>query len=138
MPRTFRNGALAAALGCAPFVFSIVCDAADFDGSRSLTCATMETQDCGAGVACERNLPQAIGAPEFLRIDFAKGVIAGPKRTTAIASMTKGDEQLLLQGTELGYAWTLALRTDDGALSGSLVNRDGVVALFGACTVGPA
>jgi hypothetical protein len=41
--------------------------------------------------------------------------------------------QLLLQGNELGYGWTVALNTGDGTMGATLVNRDGVFVLFGSC-----
>jgi hypothetical protein len=40
----------------------------------------------------------------------------------------------MLQGTELGYAWSIALDTGSGRLSAALVDREGAIVLFGACT----
>jgi len=108
--------------------------AADFDGSKALICATMEAHDCSIGEACQRGLPQDVGAPLFMRIDFAKKTIAGPKRTTPIVSMSKNDSDLLLQGSELGYAWTIVLNIASGSMSASMIKGDTVFALFGACT----
>ena len=108
--------------------------AADFDGSKPLICATMEAHDCNAGETCKRGLPGSVGAPIFLRIDFAKKEIAGPKRTTPIKNMEKGKDQIILQGTELGLGWTIALDSADGGLSAAMVDRDTAVMLFGACT----
>ena len=108
--------------------------AADFDGSKPLICATMEAHDCNAGETCKRGLPGSVGAPIFLRIDFAKKEIAGPKRTTPIKNMEKGKDQIILQGTELGLGWTIALDSADGGLSAAMVDRDTAIMLFGACT----
>jgi hypothetical protein len=47
--------------------------------------------------------------------------------------MEKSDTQILLQGTELGYAWTVALDPLTGKIAAALANREGVVVLFGAC-----
>lgn len=108
--------------------------AADFDGSKLLICANMEAADCGAGQACTKGRPDDFGAPAFIRIDFAKNTIIGPKRTTPIGKLEKSPDQVLLQGTEMGYAWSLALNTDNGKLAATLVDRDGIIVLFGACT----
>jgi hypothetical protein len=108
--------------------------AADFDGSRALICANLNASDCGPGQACVRTRPDDIGAPVFMRIDFENKSIVGPKRTTPIASLDKSGNQLLLQGTELGYAWSVALDTGSGRLAATLVDREGVFVLFGACT----
>jgi hypothetical protein len=107
--------------------------AADFDGSRPLICANLDASDCGPGQACVRTRPDDVGAPVFMRIDFANNSIVGPKRTTPIANLDKSGDQLLLQGTELGYAWSVALDTGSGRLAATLVDRDGVFVLFGAC-----
>ena len=108
--------------------------AADFDGSKLLICAPVEAMDCVAGEACTRGRPDDIGAPAFMRIDFAKKAIVGPKRTSPILFMEKSESQLVLQGTELGHAWTLALDRSDGKIAATLVDRTGVFVLFGSCT----
>ena len=107
---------------------------ADYDGSRLLICANVEAADCGPGQACTKGRAEDVGAPVFIRIDFAKKVIVGPRRTTPIVGMEKSPNQMLLQGTELGYAWSIALDTGSGKLAATLVDREGVVVLFGACT----
>jgi hypothetical protein len=48
--------------------------------------------------------------------------------------MEANEQQLLLQGTELGFAWSVALDKSTGEMSATLVNRDGAFVLFGACT----
>jgi hypothetical protein len=105
--------------------------AGDFDGSKLLTCAPVEAIDCTPGEECTKGRPDDIGAPNFLRIDFAQQVIVGPKRTTPIRFMDTSDDQILLQGTELGYGWTLALDQDRGMMTATLVNREGVFVLLG-------
>jgi hypothetical protein len=108
--------------------------AGDFDGSKVLICAPVEAIDCAPGEACTKNVPANVGVPAFIRIDMAKKAIIGPKRTTPIVAMEKSDEQILLQGSELGTAWTVALDQETGKMSGSLVNREEVFVLFGSCT----
>jgi hypothetical protein len=108
--------------------------ASDFDGSKLLICAPVEAMDCAPGEACTKGRPGDIGAPSFLRIDFAQKVIVGPKRTTPIVFMDKSDNQILLQGTELGYGWTLALDQESGTITVTLVNREEAFVLFGSCT----
>lgn len=83
---------------------------------------------------CLKGRPDDIGAPAFMRIDFARKAVIGPKRTSAIRFMEKDAESLVLQGTEAGYAWTMALGQAEGELSVSLVDSSGVFVLFGSCT----
>jgi len=107
---------------------------ADFDGSKPLLCTTIDAHFCDIGEVCYRTLPGILGAPQFMRINFAKKIIAGPQRTTEIRLMEASDGQLLLQGTELGYGWSVALDTKTGDMSATVVNREDVFVLFGACT----
>ena len=116
------------------FCSNITASAGDFDGSKLLICATVEAMDCVSGENCTKGRPGDMGAPAFLRIDFAKKAIGGPKRTTPIVSMDTSENQILFQGKELEYGWTLALDQESGNFSATLVNRDGVFVLFGSCT----
>jgi hypothetical protein len=110
--------------------------AADFDGSKPLVCANVEAVECDAAGEgdCKRSNPAAIDAPMFLRIDFAKKVIVGRTVTTPIARMEENAGQLLLQGSELEFGWTMALDTTTGMYSTAITDREGVITLFGACT----
>lgn len=108
--------------------------AGDFDGTKKLICAPVQAMACAAGADCESGTPDEMGAPAFMRIDFAKKQIVGPKRSTTIRAMDQDDKQLLLQGTELGMAWTLALDAGDGRMTLTFGNRNGAFVLFGNCT----
>ena len=108
--------------------------AGDFDGSRRLICATVEARECVSGADCEQGLPDDFGAPAFIRIDFERKVMVGPQRTTPIVVLEKGEKQLLLMGTELGFGWTFALDQTDGRFSAALTHLNGVLTLFGSCT----
>jgi hypothetical protein len=129
MMTRLRRTALVAALLCSTTaVFG-----ADFDGSRRLICATIDAHACDPGESCLRGLPDDIGAPRFMRVDFSEKTIAGPKRTTQIRYINTSGDQVLMQGTELGYAWTIALDKADGFMSMTLVNRDDTFVVFGYC-----
>ncbi len=129
--KTFVRLLVASVVACLPLGAAL---AGDFDGSKMLICATAEARDCSSGVQCENGLPADFALPTFLRVDVAKKTIVGPFRTTEAGIVEKKENQILLQGTELGFAWTFALSTEDGTMTGSIVNREGVYALFGACT----
>jgi hypothetical protein len=130
MLKTFRAAALVV-LVCSPFSWAL---AADFDGSKPLLCATIDAHYCEVGEICYRTLPGVLGAPQFVRINFAKKLVIGPQRTTEIRFMESGEGQLLLEGTELGYAWGIALETKTGAMLTTLVSHENVFVLFGVCT----
>jgi hypothetical protein len=130
MMTRLRRTALVAALLCS----TTAGFAADFDGSKRLICATVDADACDPGEACLRGLPDELGVPRFMHIDFAAKTIAGPKRTTQIRYIDNSADQILMQGTELGYAWTVVLDKMDGAMSITLVSRDDAFTVFGYCT----
>lgn len=116
---------------CLPFGTAL---AADFDGSKPLICAPTEAVDMLAGEEFVKARPSDVGAPSFLRVDIANKKITGPKRATPIKFVEKNDMQILLQGTELGFGWTLALDQQAGAMTITLVDRTRAVVLSGTCT----
>jgi len=105
-----------------------------FDGTKPLLCASIEALDCDPGVTCERGIPEIMGAPQFLRIDFTKNEIAGPERTGKIRSMEKDDDQIVLQGYEIGLGWTLAIDRVTGTMRITFAGSDASFIIFGACT----
>jgi hypothetical protein len=107
--------------------------AGDFDGSRLLICAPVVSHDC-AQDECLKGTPEDVGAPAFLRIDFAQKAVVGPKTTSPIRQMDTLEGQLLLQGHEGVFAWTIALDRESGKMAVTLVNREGAFVLFGSCT----
>ena len=105
-----------------------------FAGTKPLLCASIEALDCDPGTECERGIPEIMGAPKFLRIDFAKNEISGTERTTKIRSIDKDDDQLILQGYELGLGWTLALDRATGNMRITFARWDASFIMFGSCT----
>jgi hypothetical protein len=124
----------ALAVGVTLFAIAGAAHAGDFDGSRPLICATMQALDCLPGQECSRGLPKDIGAPAFMRIDFQQKQVVGPERTSPVLLMEKSEKQLMLQGHELGFGWTLAIDQESGDMTATLADRLGAVVLFGACT----
>lgn len=115
-------------------VVAIDVSAADFDGSKPLLCATMEAHACDPGIACKRSLPVDIGAPKFLSLDFDKKVITGPARTTPMLTVNKDPNQIIIEGVEMGYGWTLVVDSGDGSMTLMIVNNGDAFVLFGNCT----
>lgn len=88
--------------------------AESFDGTETLLCASIEAIDCVPGDSCIRDLPEVIGAPQFLKIDFAGQKIIGPRRTTSVLNTEKNEKQIILQGLELNMGWVFSLDRDTG------------------------
>jgi hypothetical protein len=108
-----------------------------FDGAKPLLCSSIEALDCDPGEPCVRGIPELMGAPQFLRIDFAKNEIAGPLRTAKIRSLQKDDDQIVLQGYDMDMGWTLAIDRITGKVRIAFAGGDAAFIIFGACTSYP-
>ena len=117
-------------------ITAFLAGAAVAESPTRLMCATLEAMDCEPGASCLRGRPAELGAPSFMRIDLEEKTIAGPQRTTPILLIEKSEKsaQLLLQGTEVDFGWTMAVDTANGTMAATLVNREGAFVLFGTRT----
>jgi hypothetical protein len=104
------------------------------DGTKPLLCASIEALDCDPGVPCDKGTPEIMGAPQFLRIDFKKNEIEAPKTTAKIRSMEKDDDQITLQGYDIGLGWTMIIDRLTGHSRITLAGWDFTFIIFGACT----
>jgi len=101
--------------------------------ANALLCTSQLVVDVGGPQDISSGLPAEMGMPTIMRVDFQKKQVAGEKRVTPIKVMERDEKRITLQGTELGYGWTLVLNRDDGKLIGSMVDELGAIAIFGVC-----
>lgn len=102
-------------------------------GAGRAICTTEELRDCVAGTECLNGSPAEYGAPVSMRIDFANRQVLGEQRSSKIRDIEKKDGQILLQGREMGYGWTIAIEAKSGAMTLGIVSREGAFVLFGRC-----
>lgn len=119
---------------------SAAAGAADFDGTVPLTCTATAGHDCLPGQAqCGQLVPQSPG-PKEMQVDFANKTMKTPYRTDKlpIQNSAKNDEQLVMQGTDLKFAWSAIVTRRTGALTLSVADRKGSYVIFGQCRVAAA
>ena len=125
--------------GVALTLVSFTAAAQVIDGTKPLICSTIETFDCQPGGDCLKGLAEAIDAPQFFFLDFEKGMArtvraGGEERTSEIrASQAEGGE-LILQGTQLGRAWSATIGQESGAMVLAVAGDGVAFVVFGACT----
>jgi hypothetical protein len=122
------------------FACSTAAIAADFDGSVPLTCTPSAGQDCAPAKAqCSKLKSQSKG-PVEVRIDFANKTIKTPYRTDLlpIQNSATNDEQLVMQGTDLKFAWSAIVNRKTGAITMTVADRVGAYVIFGQCKVAAA
>ncbi|MDO9596087.1 MAG: hypothetical protein Q7J47_00045 [Azoarcus sp.] len=108
--------------------------AADFDGSKALICAPVTVMDCVRGDECFTALPEDVDAPAFMRFDFEKKSVIGPKVSSAILLQENTPDQMLLQGREAEYGWTIVIGSKSGEMTVTLAHRNRALVMYGSCT----
>lgn len=124
-----------AALSLTLVLAATTASAGDFDGSRPLTCAPTQVNDCLPGTACTETTLDAAGFADHITLDFAKKEARGRYRPDPlpIRSVDRTDEQLILQGTDLKFAWSAVIFQADGRMATTIVDRQGAFVFFGQC-----
>ena len=125
-------------LGLAFSIFSLGAAAQSFDGSKPLICASVETHDCEPGATCTKGLAEDIDAPQFIHLDFEQGIAhtsraTGEVQTAEIQSSIQQDGRLILQGVQLGLAWSMTIAEHDGAMALTVAGNERAFVIFGAC-----
>ena len=136
-----QAGSLSLALGWVVLAYPAgpAVAAGKYDGSKPMLCAISAMSECTADGKCERSAPQAgNNLPTFVRVDVNGKLLTdndGSGRKTEIKVVTVVDGQLMLQGVENGKAWSMVISSEGGQWGGSIVEDDGLIAVFGACTL---
>ncbi len=97
-----------------------VAAAGDFDGSRLLLCATIDTVVCSVGGDCARGEAESVNIPHFVDVDVAQKLLraVGGERTSEIKQVMHQNGQLVLQGVEEnGRGWTVSISETTGTVS---------------------
>jgi hypothetical protein len=132
---------LSFALGCGVLAYPAApaSAAGKYDGSKPMLCAITAMSECTKDGKCERSVPQAgNNLPTFVRVDVKGGLLTdndGGGRKSQIKASGIVDNQLMLQGVENGKAWSIVIASEGGAFGASVVEDDGLFAIFGNCTL---
>ncbi len=113
--------------------------AEDFDGSKPLICATVDTYSCAPGDDCEFTTAEELNVPQFFRMNFDKKLISatrpdGEERLSEMQSLELHEGELVLQGRQGGFGWSAAITQGSGKLALSAVGDQVAFVIFGACT----
>src|SRR5215218_5715187 len=95
--------------------------AGKYDGSSALICASSAVNECGLGERCQSRVPESVGLPSLIRIDFA-GKKVHPleplkNRDSAIRSVYHVNERTVVSGGESGRGWVLNIHEQSGRMS---------------------
>jgi hypothetical protein len=136
---------MSVALLCTVFI-PLSVTAGEFDGSKPLYCALMDTVQCLPGGECQEIEAEEVNLPNFLVIDFKKEKITttkarGNQRTSKIENKKQVDGKLIVQGAEDGaegvkdgLGWSIAINDTTGKMVLTGSGDDVGFVFFGACT----
>ena len=113
--------------------------AGGIDGTAPAVCATSETFDCGPNRQCIADSPEAVNIPRLIRLDFtAKKAftkrMSGEERVAQISAQTTEEGELLLQGVQNGYGWTMTISQESGDMALTIAGKQAGFVVFGTCT----
>jgi len=109
--------------------------AEEFDGSQALECTAKSGRDClPTKEICGPLSPESNKTPIF-GIDVAKKQVRSPYRTALLPILytTTNKDSLVLQGADLGFAWSALINKKTGAMTISIADREGAYVVFGQC-----
>jgi hypothetical protein len=132
--RTALSGlAVVLLLGSAP----ALCD--DLSEATSLLCSSSWAMVCTGDQECESGPPWAWNIPQFVEVNLETKMLStteasGENRTTPAEFLRREDGVIVIQGMELGRAFSIVVSEDLGSMSASIAAEDLTVSVFGACT----
>ncbi len=120
-------------------VMSLSASANDFDGSKPLICASLETFECGANGECVKGTAASVNAPQFIWLDFVEKMARGSRPdgqrvTSEIEKVTQSEGELILQGVQSGRGWSMAIAQQGGKMVLTAAGEQVAFVVFGACT----
>ena len=114
--------------------------AEDFDGSQPLECTAKSGRDClPTKSSCGPLNHESSRAPIY-GIDVANKQVHSPYRTALMPILYNNTNQdsLVLQGADLGFAWSAIVNRKTGAITISVADKQGAYVVFGQCKTAAA
>lgn len=115
--------------------------AGDYDGSKPVICAVIETHECGPNEDCLKGSAESIKVAQFFKVNFKEKLITsigvgGEVQTSPIQRMERADGIIILQGVQNGRAWSAAISEANGKFVLTASGDQEAFVVFGACADG--
>ncbi len=129
--------ALTLALASSPVV------ADDLTGYDRFLCSIGDVTMCTMDWECEIASPSRFNIPDFIEVDLDAGLLktteaSHENRQTPIRHVTREDGLIVLQGLEMGRAFSFNIDEVTGVLTAASARPGVFFGAFGACTPLPA
>jgi len=111
----------------------------DVTGANRLLCHADTINICYDDGTCEAGSADALNLPQFIEVDLVAKRLSttkasGLNRTSAIESLKRLDDLIVLQGVEKGRAYSFVIEQKTGDLTIAVAGPTRGVSAFGACT----
>ena len=111
----------------------------DLTGANRFLCASVQATVCYEDGECVIDLPWNVNVPAFIEVDFdakrlSSTTASGLNRTTPINHVERQDGTIVLQGFEMGRAFSWIITEATGQVSVAVAFEGAAVAVFGSCT----
>ena len=136
-----RVATLLVALTLAMASSSVVAD--DLTGHDRFLCSIGDVTMCNVDWECETASPSRFNIPDFIVFDLEAGLLktteaSQENRQTPILHVSREDGLIVLQGLEMGRAFSFNIEEDTGVLAAAAARPGGFSGAFGVCTPLPA
>ena len=111
----------------------------DLTEANRFLCAAVQATVCYEDGECEIDLPWNLNIPAFIEVDFdakrlSSTTASGLNRTTPIKHVDRQDGTIVLQGFEMGRAFSWVITEATGQVTVAVAFEGAAVAVFGSCT----
>lgn len=123
-------------------VMILLCGAAgadDIDGHDRFICSVGDVTMCTVDLRCETGPPWRFNIPDFIIFDLEARLLrtteaSHENRQTPILHITREDGLIVLQGFEMGRAFSFNIEEATGILVATSAKPQGFSGAFGVCT----
>jgi len=111
----------------------------DITGQDRFLCSIGDVTMCTMDWECETDTPSRFNIPDFIVFDLEAGLLktteaSHENRQTPILSISREDGQIVLQGLEMGRAFSFNIDEVSGLLTASASKAGQFSGAFGVCT----
>jgi hypothetical protein len=134
---------LGLALALTVAVLGGMADADEIAGEDQFICSIGEVTMCDVDDGCETGPPWQFNIPDFIVFDLEARLLktteaSHENRQTPILELTREDGLVVVQGLEMGRAFSFNIEEASGILSASAARPGSFSGAFGVCTPIPA
>ena len=111
----------------------------DLTGADRFLCAPGEVTVCAMNGECTSGPPWEFNVPDFIEVDLEAGLLktteaSDENRQTPILKIIREDGLIVLQGLEMGRAYSFNIEEASGTMTAVAARNGLFVGSFGVCT----